>query len=84
MDPDADIGPETPKPEINRPNILFLNMGWMNAYAGPDGDDPTRGNFGWLKADRSRVHGHECYNFANENQQCWGNHPSSEQRTLRN
>src|SRR6267154_5239905 len=60
----------------DRPSILFLNVGWMNDYKGPAANDPTKGNFGWLKADKTRLHGHECYNFANQNGRCWGSHPT--------
>jgi len=58
----------------NRPPILFLNVGWMINYDGPQTTDPTRGNFGWLQG---HPHGHECYNFSNQNGFCYGSHPSS-------
>ena len=59
---------------MKRPQILFLNIGWMKRYAGPAPDDPTRGNFGWLKQDVTRRHGHECCNFIPASGRCWGNH----------
>lgn len=57
-----------------RPHILFLNAGWMRNYAGPAPKDRTHGNFGWLKQDKSRLHGHECYNFVPTQGFCYGNH----------
>lgn len=54
--------------------MLFLNVGWMIRYSGPDLDDPTIGAFGYL-ADRT--HGHECYNFRDQSGFLFGNHPSS-------
>lgn len=57
-----------------RPHILFLHTGWMRNYSGPDPKDPTRGNFGWLKEDKTRLHGHECYNFLPTHGFCYGNH----------
>jgi hypothetical protein len=61
----------------DRPNILFLNVGWMKRYNGPAADDPTRGNFGWLNSDGGHRHGHECYNFTNDGGFCFGSHPGS-------
>lgn len=49
--------------------VIFLNIGWMRLYEGPRADDPTRGNFGYLKG---RKHGGECFNFAPKNGQCFG------------
>src|ERR1035437_9521448 len=61
----------------NRPAMLFLNIAWMNFYDGPRKDDPTRGTFRWLLEDLNRHHGHECYNFTNQNGLCRGCHPGS-------
>jgi hypothetical protein len=53
--------------------MLFLNVGWMIRYTGPASDDPTIGNFGYLAG---RTHGHESYNYTDQNGWMFGHHPS--------
>jgi hypothetical protein len=52
--------------------ILFLYTGWMRKYAGPDANDPTRGNHRWLRA---HPHGYEAYNFVPEAGRLYGYAP---------
>ncbi len=54
--------------------MLFVNIGWMNEYAGPKKNDPTIGGHGYLKECE---HGHECYNFLDVNGFCYGYVPKS-------
>ena len=44
---------------MNRPRIVFLNIGWMADYQGPRKDDRAKGGHGYLKEHD----GHESYNF---------------------
>jgi Domain of unknown function (DUF3883) len=60
--------------DASHPRIIFFNIGWMRDYKGPAQDDPTRGNFAWLRENAKRRHGHECYNFADDGGFCYGCH----------
>ena len=44
---------------MNRPRIVFLNIGWMADYQGPRKNDRAKGGHGYLKEHD----GHESYNF---------------------
>ena len=44
---------------MNRPRIVFLNIGWMAEYQGPRKNDRAKGGHGYLKEHD----GHESYNF---------------------
>lgn len=46
---------------MNRPRIVFLNIGWMAEYQGPRHDDRTKGGHRYLKNHNL---GHESFNFA--------------------
>lgn len=53
---------------------MFINIGWMNYYNGPDPNDPTRGNFRYLNNHR---HGFECYIFEPFGQYAYGAPPTA-------
>lgn len=63
-------------PSKASPPVMYVNIGWMKNYAGPDPNDRTRGNFGYLVANRDR-HGHECFNFLKKNGRYYGYKPGS-------
>jgi hypothetical protein len=44
---------------MNRPRIVFINIGWMAEYQGPRKNDRAKGGHGYLKEHD----GHESYNF---------------------
>lgn len=44
---------------MNRPRIVFINIGWMADYQGPRKNDRTKGGHDYLKEHD----GHESYNF---------------------
>lgn len=53
--------------------LLYANVGWMTAYAGPKGDQ-IQGNFGYLKDNDV---GHESWNFEPINGRLFGYVPSN-------
>jgi len=44
-----------------RDNMVYLHLGWMKFYEGPDGDDMMFGPHRWL--GDGHEFGHECYTF---------------------
>lgn len=56
--------------------LVFANIGWMVKYSGPSSDDPTLGNFGYLKTDTV---GHEAWNFKPLRGKVYGYVPRSAQ-----
>jgi len=56
--------------------LVFANIGWMVKYSGPSRDDPTLGNFGYLKTDTV---GHEAWNFKPLRGKVYGYVPRSAQ-----
>lgn len=56
--------------------LVFANIGWMVKYNGPSSDDPTLGNFGFLKTDTV---GHEAWNFKPLRGKVYGYVPRSAQ-----
>jgi len=59
--------------------IIFVNIGWMVAYKGPN-NDPTIGGHGWLK---SHDYGHEAWNFLPHEGKLYGYVPRSARINLR-
>lgn len=59
--------------------LVFANIGWMVKYNGPSSDDPTLGNFGFLKTDTV---GHEAWNFKPLRGKVYGYVPRSAQIRL--
>jgi hypothetical protein len=53
--------------------IIFVNIGWMVSYQGPD-NDPTIGGHGWLK---THAYGHEAWNFQPKDNKLYGYIPRS-------
>lgn len=56
--------------------VVFVNIGWMVKYNGPSSNDPTLGNFGFLKTDTV---GHEAWNFKPLRNKVYGYVPRSAQ-----
>jgi len=59
--------------------IVFINIGWMVKYSGASTNDPTLGNFGYLKTDTV---GHEAWNFKPLRGKVYGYVPRSAQIKL--
>lgn len=59
--------------------LVFVNIGWMVAYQGPN-NDPTIGGHGWLK---SHDYGHEAWNFHPYQDKLYGYVPRSARINLR-
>ncbi|KWS20187.1 DUF3883 domain-containing protein [Pseudomonas syringae] len=59
--------------------IVFVNIGWMVSYQGPD-NDPTIGGHGWLK---THAYGHEAWNFQPARKKLYGYIPRSARINLR-
>ncbi|MEG9504019.1 MAG: DUF3883 domain-containing protein [Methylorubrum extorquens] len=61
--------------------VVFINIGWMNKYAGQTPDDPTLGGHGFLKGNNG---GHEAWNFAPYRGKLYGYVPRSARINLKN
>lgn len=59
--------------------LVFVNIGWMVAYRGPD-NDPTLGGHGWLK---THDYGHEAWNFLPHQRNLYGYVPRSARINLK-